>query len=718
MKNKGAIVILTIIVTTLCLYYLSFTLISRNIQKKAIEHATAENGTVDLRKKQTYLDSIWNEPVYNLFGIEYTFKEIKDTELNLGLDLQGGMHVTLEVSPVDILKGLSGNNEDASFLVAIDQAKQMQKSSQKSFSSLFYEAFKTANPNKNLAPLFANSANIGRISSSDADDKVMDFINLEIEDAIDRSFIIIRSRIDQFGTSQPNIQKLQGTGRIQVEIPGADNPARVRKLLQGVAKLEFWEVTELNEMNTSLESINNLLVEEQKAALQAASLAEEGVVEEEDLSTLLSTNDSEGDSTELAVEKDTTLQENPLDSALNSQVSPLFALSKLPGSLSYDVKDTSKINRILKREDVASLIPRTIKYAWAAKPFVQEDVSEEILELHFLKVGRRGQAPLTGEVITDARQDLDEMTRPAISMQMNATGSKKWKKLTAENTGRRIAIVLDGLVYSAPNVNGEIPNGRSQISGNFTLEEAKDLANILKAGTLPAPTRIVEEAIIGPTLGKLAQKQGILSILTGFGIVVLFMIAYYAKGGLVANIALLFNVFFIMGILAQFNAALTLPGIAGIVLTIGMSIDANVLIFERIREEMRRGVGLREGISTGYKKAYSAIIDANVTTLLTALILFLLGQGPIKGFAITLMIGIVCSFFSAVFITRVLIEWMTRKGDESKVNFKTPLSQGMLASTHFNFMNNRKKAYIISTIIIIVGITLVFTNKLNLGSGF
>lgn len=718
MRNKGVIVVLTVIITALCLYYLSFTFVSRNIQEQAIAHATGENGVIDLTKKQTYLDSIWNEPVYSLFGAEYTFKEIKDTELNLGLDLQGGMHVTLEVSPVDILKGLSGHNEDVAFLAAIDGAKKLQKNSQESFSNLFYQAFKSANPDRNLAPIFANSANIGRVSSSDPDDKIMEFINLEIEDAIDRSFIIIRSRIDQFGTSQPNIQRLQGTGRIQVEIPGADNPERVRKLLQGVAKLEFWEVAELQEINSSLISINNLLVEEQKAALQAISgLEEDEEVVEEDLSDLLSADSNEGDSTEV-VEDDTTSSQSALDSALNSQVSPLFALTKYPNSLVYDVKDTSKINRILKRQDVKSLIPRTIKYVWASKPIVEEGVSDEILELYFLKVGRRGQAPLTGEVITDARQDLDEMTRPAISMQMNARGAKKWKKLTGDNIGRRIAIVLDNLVYSAPNVNGEIPNGRSQISGNFTLEEAKDLANILKAGTLPAPTRIVEEAIVGPTLGKVAQSQGVFSILAGLGIVVLFMVAYYSKGGLVANVALLFNVFFIMGILAQFNAALTLPGIAGIVLTIGMSIDANVLIFERIREEMRRGVALREAISTGYKKAYSSIIDANVTTFLTAMILFILGQGPIKGFAVTLMIGIVCSFFSAVFITRVLVEWMTRKGDDSKVRFKTSLSQGILANTNFNFMNKRKKAYIISGIVIATGMALTFTNGLNLGVDF
>ena len=717
MKNKGVVVGLTLIITFLCVYYLSFTFVSRNIQKQAIEYATSSNGHLDLNKKQQYLDSIWNEPVYSIFGSAFTYKEIKDTELNLGLDLQGGMHVTLEVSPVDILKGLSGNNEDAAFLAAIAKAKQAQKNSQERFSTLFYNSYKADNPGAKLAPIFANSSNIGRVSASDEDDKIMEFINAEIEDAIERSFIIIRSRIDQFGTSQPNIQRLQGTGRIQVEIPGADNPERVRKLLQGVAKLEFWEVAELNEINSSLISINNLLVEEQKAEINADDLISNEKLVEDLADVLTSGNTGESDTTEVE-EDSTSIAQSKLDSLQNAQVSPLFSLTKYSGALAYDLKDTAKINRILKREDVRALLPRTIKYAWAAKANIAEGQTDEILELHFLKVGRGGKAPLTGEVITDARQDLDEFTRPAVSMQMNATGAKKWKKLTGENIGRRIAIALDNLVYSAPTVNGEIPNGRSQISGNFTLEEAKDLGNILKAGTLPAPTRIVEEAIIGPTLGKVAQSQGVISVMAGMIIVILFMIAYYSKGGMVANVALLFNIFFILGILAQLNAALTLPGIAGIVLTIGMAIDANVLIFERIREEMRRGVALREAITTGYKKAYSSIIDSNVTTLLVAVILYLLGQGPIKGFAVTLIIGIICSFFSAIFVTRVIIEWMTRKGDASKVSFSTPLSQGLLSNLDFNFMASRKKAYLMSAIIIIVGMSLTFINGLNLGVDF
>jgi len=727
MQNKGAVVVLTIIVTILCLYYLSFTLVSRGIQKDATEYATDENGNTDFIKKQNYLDSIWNEPIYTLFGADYTFQEIKETELNLGLDLQGGMHVILEVSPVDILKGLSGNNEDPDFLAAIRKARQDQRNSQEGFTSLFYKAFQEANPGKKLSEIFASAANRGRIDFNSSDEEILDIIEAEIEDAISRSFNILRTRIDRFGASQPNIQRLQGTGRIQVEIPGADNPERVRKLLQGVAKLEFWEVADPQEFNNSLIAINDLLVEEQKAQLVLGNLNVQGIedIQEDDLADLLApsigtTQIQTSDTSANELIRQLTGQDtiaNVLDS-LSQQISPIFALLQSNEGLVYNVKDTSKINRILRRSDVKALLPRTIKFIWDVKPHDHGASAEPHLELYVVRVSRGGKAPLTGEVITDARQDLDQATRPAVSMQMNATGAKIWKRLTADNINRRIAIALDNYVYSAPTVINEIPTGNSQITGNFTLDEAKDLANILKAGSLPAPTRIVQEAIIGPSLGREAQQQGIMSILLGLLIVVLFMVAYYAKGGFVANFALAFNVFFILGILAQLNAALTLPGIAGIVLTIGMSIDANVLIFERIREELRNGVALREAISTGYKKAYSSIIDSNVTTFLTALILNTLGQGPVKGFAITLMIGIACSFFSSVFITRVIVDFMARKGDSSKVSFSTPFSKGVFSRFGFDFIGKRKIAYLFSSTFIAIGMILISLNGLNLGVDF
>ena len=726
MRNKGAVVLLTVVITLLCIYYLSFTFVSRGIQKNAVESATQEMGIVDLSKKQQYLDSVWNEPVHNLFGVEYTYKEVKDTELNLGLDLQGGMHVVLEVSPVEILKGLSGNSEDKSFLAAIESAREKQKSSQESFADLFYSSYKEIEPDGNLASIFVNSANRGKISFNSSDSEVMSMINTEILDAMDRSFNILRTRIDRFGTSQPNIQRLQGQGRIQVEIPGADNPERVRRLLQNVAKLEFFEVAEPNEVNSVLLAINDKWTELQEIQREVPQelVDEDGNTEvaqepSQSLEELLGSEEA-ADTSDLATqlaEGDTASSEN-LDSLLQNEISPLFAFTKTQWPLSYDVKDTLKVNRMLQTDAIQQLIPRSLKMAWEIKPIEASITGEELLTLHILKVARGGKAPLEGDVITDARQALDQYGKPAVSMQMNTAGAKRWKKLTGENVNRRIAIVLDGYVYSAPNVIGEIPNGSSEISGNFTIEEAKDLANVLKAGSLPAPTRIVQQAFVGPTLGKEAQKQGVVSILSGLVIVTLFMVAYYSRGGFVANFALLFNIFFILGILAQLNAALTLPGIAGIVLTIGMSIDANVLVFERIREEMRRGVILKEAISLGYKKAHSSIIDANVTTFLTAVILYSLGQGPVKGFAVTLMIGIASSFFSAVYITRVIIEQLTRKGDKSKFNFKTGLSAGLLSNLGVDFMSKRFRAYLTSAAVITVGIVLVSMNGLNLGVDF
>jgi len=703
MKNKNTIILLTIVVTALCVYYLSITFFSRGIQKDAIDFAKDEAGIVDQTKKQAYLDSIWLEPVLNLLGAEFTYKDIKDIELNLGLDLQGGMFVTLEVSPVEIIKGLSANNQNADFLRALELARERQVGSQASFTTLFEEAYAEISNNGQLSMIFTNAANRGRISRETTNAEVMTIINDEVEQSIDRAFQILRTRVDRFGTSQPNIQRLQGTGRIQIELPGVDNPARVRKLLSGVAKLEFWEVHEPQEIGATLNAINSelILIEDaEKTQLESVETADAGQSDNPLEAQLAQTDSTASDSTEL---------ETP-------GVSSFFALQKqgpFPGFY-YSLEDTSRINRVLKNERIQRIIPADLDFKWSVKPAE----NTELLELFPIKIARGGNAPLTGEVITDARQSLDERARPAVSMQMNAIGAKKWKNLTGQNINRSIAIVLDNYVYTAPNVQGEIPNGSSSISGNFTNEEAEDLANILKAGSLPAPTRIVEEAVIGPTLGIEAQKQGITSIVAGLVIVVLFMIAYYGKGGIVSDIALLFNIFFILGILANLGAALTLPGIAGIVLTIGMSIDANVLIFERIREELRNDVPLLQAINSGYKKAYSSIIDANVTTFLTGLILYVLGQGPVKGFAVTLMIGIICSFFSAVFITRVIVTWMTKRGNESKMSFETSLAKGKLQNLNIDFLGKRRLAYVISGIVIAVGIASLATSGLRLGVDF
>jgi len=718
MKNKGFIIFLTLLISFLSIYYLQFTFVSQNIQDEASEFSRDESGNINFNKKQKYLDSIWNVPVYS-FIKDFTFKEIKETELNLGLDLQGGMHVTLEVSPIDIVKGLSGNNQDIDFNQALNNAKESIKGTQLNFVDEFYKEFKQISPQKNLALIFSTVSNRGRIDFDSSDDEILDIINFEVENAIDRSFNILRTRIDRFGTSQPNIQRLQGTGRIQIELPGVDNPERIRKILQGVAKLEFWEVSELNEpeVTRTLSLINQYILskEDQISLDQENNDLSEG----QDLANLL----VDSDDSSLSTSDTSSTGDNVLDSLQNSISSPLFSLMKSEfGGLFYNVKDTITINNILNDDQVKLLVPPTLKFLWAVKPFDTENIDleneDDVLQLFAIKISRGGRAPLTGEVISDARQDLDQGSRPSISMQMNANGAKLWRKLTSNNINRRIAIVLDDYVYSAPVVQNEIPNGNSQITGNFTIDEAQDLANILKAGTLPAPTTIVEDVVIGPTLGKVAQQQGIKSILSGLIIVILFMIFYYARGGFVANVALFFNIFFILGILAQLSASLTLPGIAGIVLTIGMSIDANVLIFERIKEELRNGAILKQAISSGYNKAYTSIIDANATTLLVGIILYNLGQGPVKGFAVTLIIGIICSFFSAVFITRVIVEYLSKKGENSNLNFSFSFSRNFMSKMNFDFLSKRKIAYVFSSSFISFGIICYIIKGLVFGVDF
>ena len=722
MKNKGLIYFLTIIISFLSIYYLQFTFVSQRIQDEATQNARDLDGNIDFGKKQKYLDSIWNKPVYSLLT-DFTYKEVKESELNLGLDLQGGMHVTLEVSPVDILKGLSSESKDPDFILAINNAKERVRGTQLNFISEFYSEFQQIAPNKNLSQIFATVSNRGRIGFDTSDSDILDIINEEVESAIDRSFNILRTRIDRYGTSQPNIQRLQGSGRIQIELPGVDNPERVRKLLQGVAKLEFWEVAEVSETEVfqTLQVIDQFAASQNILGIQdIGSDGESSQGEESDLEELFSENSQDND-------VDETPSSDSLNQNLLNTTSPLLGnLRSDFGGLFYNLEDTIQINTIINDENVRKLIPSNIKFLWSVKPLSNitdangnvTDIDGEAIELFIIKTSRGGKAPLTGEVITDARQDLDQSARPSISMQMNSNGAKNWRRLTSQNIGRRVAIVLDDFVYSAPFVQNEIPNGNSQITGNFTIEEAQDLANILKAGALPAPTTIVEDVVIGPTLGKVAQSQGIRSIVSGLMIVLLFMIFYYSGGGIVANFALFFNIFFILGILAQLSASLTLPGIAGIVLTIGMSIDANVLIFERIKEEIRNGANLKQAISNGYNKAYTSIIDANFTTFLVGLILYNLGQGPVKGFAVTLIIGIICSFFSAVFITRVIVEWFSRKGDKSSLRFSFPFSQNFLSSLNLNFLGRRRIAYIFSSTFIGLGIVSFIISGLTLGVDF
>ncbi len=719
MKNKGFVALLTIVVTILCLYYLSFTLISRGVQKDAAAYAADTDGKTDPVKKQLYLDSVWNKPVYNFLGLkEFTYREVKNSEISLGLDLQGGMHVTLEVSPIDIIRSLSDNSQDSAFLNAINKANLQHKKSQRSFSSLFFDAYRDANPGRKLAPIFANAATVGKISLNDSDDEVMSAINSEIESAIDRSLTILTNRIDQFGTSQPNIQRL-GTGRIQVEIPGAENPARVRKLLQGVAKLEFWDVIEPEAIRISLMSINDLLVIEQKTKTKVAAAAKKQETLQDALKAGQPVNDSiSALERTLEIAADSSAQ--GLDSLRNLNISPLYSLSSPPGYFRFHLTDTAEINRIFRREDVTSRLPRNVGIYWGNKPekYSADPGESPGLQLYFLDHGRNGKAKLTGESIVNARNDLDEKAQPAVSMTMNTTGTRVWAKWTAEAATKhsRIAIMLDNLVYSAPYVNSEIPNGNSIISGNFTPDEAKDLANILKAGSLPAPIVIVEETVVGPTLGAESIQNGLISIVVGFLVIILFVVATYNTAGWVADAAVVLNLFFLLGVLASLNAALTLPGIAGILLSLAIAVDANVLINERVKEDLQAGKGMATAISNGYKNAFSAIIDSNVTTLIKGFVLLTFGSGLIYGFAVTLVIGILCSLFTSVLFTRLIFEHYTKKGKIWRFSF--PWSQNLFRNIRIDFIGNRKSYYIISGLIIVAGFTSIAIKGLNYGVDF
>jgi SecD/SecF fusion protein len=722
MRNKTGIIILTAIISLLCIYFLSFTFVSRDIQKDATEFASDGSGRVNYKKRQTYLDSLWKKPVYNLGFTSYTFEEVKAKEINLGLDLQGGMHVTMEVSPIEILKAMSGNSKDPQFQQAIKRANELQRTSTDKYTDLFYQAYREVAPEGRLSRIFSTAANKSKISYDSSNDQVMKVIDQEVEDAIDRSFGILRTRVDKFGVSNPNIQRLPGTGRIQIELPGVDNPERVRKLLSGVAKLEFAEVWEMQELGPYLQQFDEYLVRTEKTSTKSNQQDAAALLKDSTATTTI----ANADTTQTDLEKQLAAKPAGQDSTKADSLANLQnqnqGLAKyfipMMGGFGANVNDTAKVNDILNRAEVRALFPSNVRFLWEVKPVAGNTAKEQFIALHAVKKSREGKAALEGDVIADARQDFSQTGQAEVNMQMNATGARKWKNLTANNVGKRIAIILDDNIYSAPNVQNEIPNGSSVITGNFTIDEAKDLANILKAGKLAAPTRIVEEAVVGPSLGQEAISQGLISTLAGLGLVVLFMILYYGPGGVVANIALLFNIFFIIGILAQFNAVLTLPGIAGIVLTMGMAVDANVLIFERIKEELRNGRNLMKAIELGYDKAYSSILDSNATTFITGVILYSFGSGGVKGFAVTLMIGIVCSLFTAVFITRLIMEWVAKRKDAKDITLNTFVSKNLFQNINIDFVGMRKKAYIFSGAFILAGLVLMGVMGLNMGVDF
>ena len=747
MQNKGAIRTIAIIFALIFLYQLSFTLVTKRVEKKAEKFAEAEatklaNGNesqFNLLKdeKETYfLDSVSNTNVYNLLFKKFTYRDAKEREINLGLDLKGGMNVTLEVSVKDIVKALSGDSQDPTFLQAMELATKRQEESKGDFVTLFGQAYEEVDPNARLASIFLYEFKDKGITVNSSNSDVLKVLKSESDGAIDRSYQILGTRIDRFGVAQPNIQKMENSGRILVELPGIKDPKRVRKLLQGTAQLEFWETYNLSEVQQFFIEADNKVAQTRKAknSLGETKAEEPAVTENAEGEAVAEATDAvvadsaaqAGDLlNELAESQTEEEVAEPEDENQFAALHPLIYKLNMGGLYGSSarvgmaqVKDTADINQMLA--EAKGIFPRNLKLAWSVKPETydgQNGEKVEMLDLVALKMSRDNKCALGGEVITDARQDYGQGNQVEVTIQMNPEGAKAWKRLTGENIGKQIAIVLDDYVYSFPVVNGEIPNGRSSISGGgMTIEEAQDLANILKAGKLPAPARILEEQVVGPSLGKEAVQKGMWSMVFAFILVLVYMVFFYKKAGTVADIALLVNVFFLFGVLACLGSVLTLPGIAGIVLTLGMAVDSNVIIFERIKEEIMAGKGIKLAIQDGYKNAYSAIIDGNVTTLITGIILIVLGTGPVHSFAVTLCIGILTSLATSIFISRLIFERMLDK--EKEITFSTNLTRNFLQDKHYDFIGIRKTSFIICICFMVVSLGSLAIRGLNLGIDF
>lgn len=747
MQNKGLITGFTILFAIGCLFSLSLTWFATSVESDAKDYA---NGDSEL--EYAYLDSMASEEVYPVIG--YTYGELRSKMLNLGLDLKGGMNVTLEVQTEEVVKALSSFNKDAAFNQAIKEAKQKQLETNQDFVTLFGNAYASKNPNGKLASIFYTLDNKDQLSPNATNEEVLKFIKTEADDAIERSFNVIRTRIGLFGSAQPSIQRLTGSDRILVELPGVKNKERVRQLLQGTAKLEFWLTWENREVYPMLEQadiklgkvLNGIVREGNDSTANGTTVVEGEEIAEEETAELVddtTVTDTNVEDAASSLMDDVAAGANDSNATVTDSTNqnfeeyakehPLFAVMRPaifqnPETQQYEygqgpvvgmvaVKDTARVNELLAMKEIQSFFPPRLKFLWTAKPYDEEG---KFVQLIAIKIDNRdGKAALEGDVIVNASQQFDQFSgAPEISMSMNGEGANKWRILTGGHIGESIAIVLDDLVYSFPTVNGEISGGQSSISGNFEIEEAKMIANILKAGKLPAPARIVEEAVVGPTLGSESISKGLSSFMIALLVVLAYMIFYYSKAGMASVIALLANMFFIFGVLAAFPSliALTLPGIAGIILTIGMSVDANVLIFERIREELAAGKGIRLAVADGYKFAYSSIIDANVTTFLTAVVLLVFGTGPVAGFAKTLLVGIFTSLFTAIFITRIIFE--TNLNKNRGISFATKLTDGAFKKINFGFLKNRKKFYILSGIIIIAGIGSLATKGLQYGVDF
>ncbi|SMO67854.1 protein translocase subunit SecDF [Solitalea koreensis] len=718
MQGKGAIRFVAIALALACLYHISFTWVVSKVEKNAKEYAHG-----DPAKERIYLDSIATEPVYNLGFAKFTYKDCKEKQLNLGLDLKGGMNVTMEISLADLIRSMSGNSTDANFNKALNLAKERSATSQKDFVTLFGQAYKEVAPNGRLAEIFATQENKDRINFNSSNEDVLKVLTKESASAFDRSFNILRTRIDKFGVTQPNIQKI-GNGRILIELPGVDDPERVRKLLQGSAKLEFWETYDNQEVFGAIDAANKViaarlaLTEKTAPAVAKTEIAKDTTKKSE--LALLNKMKSDSGKKDTSAAQTMLAKQNPLFAVLipntvqgqNGQ--QMLGRGSVVGYAA--LKDTAKVNEYLAMPEVRANFPTNLRLVWSVKAINDKN----IFALHALKAsGRDGKAALGGDVISNARADFSQDGKPEVVMNMNADGAKAWRRITAEAAAannRAVAIVLDDAVYTAPNVQNEISGGVSSISGNFKPEETQDMANILKAGKLPAPAKIIQESTVGPTLGVEAINSGLLSCLAGLVVILIFMAIYYNNAGITADIALIVSLFFMIGVLASFGAVLTLPGIAGIVLNIGMAVDANVLIYERIKEELDHGKSLRMAISDGFKHAYSAIIDANVTILLLGIILYVFSSGLVQGFATTLVIGIFTSLFCAIFITRLIFEAQLAKN--KLIKFQHNFSRNWFKDVNYDFVAKRKIFYAISGLIILAGAISIVTKGFDLGVDF
>ena len=689
MQNKGIVILVAVLLTLASIFYLSFSAAVSYFDGKAAQ-------IEDPIAQQDYKDSV--------SYIGYTYQECLESQIGLGLDLKGGMNVILEISVPDVVEELADHKTEPNFVKSMQEAKKEEESSQEDFITLFINAYKKNAPGHSLSEVFATQQLKGKVSAQSTDAEVEKAIRAEVESAVDNSYNVVRNRIDKFGVVQPNIQKLEGQqGRIMVEMPGISEPERVRKLLQGSANLEFWETYSAEEIIPYLSQLN-----------QRLAAGENGEVEESDTTAVEEVAEAKEETKEaqprFELKKDASAKDagvaakdaNAKDLAAAKKANPLFAIFQPTGGQSLalmgyaNVRDTAEINKMIYSDLAKQVLPRDVRLLWGAK---QADIpgSKNIFELYALKVTTaNGHAPLEGDVITDAKDEFDNFGRPCVSMQMNADGAQAWSELTKNNIGKAVAIVLDGVVYSAPRVNQQIDGGNSQISGNFTIQDTKDLSNTLKSGRMPAPARIVQAEIVGPSLGAHSIQQGIWSFIIAFIVLMIYMVLMYSFiPGMMANCALVINLFFTLGILASFQSALTMPGIAGIVLTLGTAVDANVLIYERTKEEMRRGLNIKQALAAGYSNAFSAIFDSNLTSLITGIILLTIGTGPIKGFATTWIIGIICSFFTAVFLTRLVYENRMKKDKWLGLTFTTGLSKNLLQNTKYRFMSSYKVSFIV-----------------------